>query len=61
MLRLIISTGIISPCRSVLDDLTEAGGCGLLDRLIVGEYRRAGLTTLTLDKKMAALADSRLL
>ena len=34
----------------------EAGaGCGLLDRLIADDYRRAEPTTLTLGRKMGAL------
>ena len=34
----------------------EAGaGCGLLDRLIADDYRRAELTILVLDRKMGAL------
>jgi hypothetical protein len=32
-----------------------AAGCGLLDRLIADDYRRAELTTLTLNRKMGAL------
>ena len=39
--------------------LQAKSGCGLLDRLIADDYRSAGLTTLTLDRKMAALADVR--
>ncbi|MGH8562535.1 MAG: putative toxin-antitoxin system toxin component, PIN family [Gammaproteobacteria bacterium] len=39
----------------------NATGCGVLDRLIVDDYRRADLITLTLDRKIAALADARLL
>jgi hypothetical protein len=33
--------------------------CGLLDRLIADDYRRADLITLTLDRKMASLPKSR--
>jgi len=39
--------------------LETATGCGLLDRLIADDYRRAKLTTLTLDRKMAALPQAR--
>ena len=39
--------------------LEASAGCGLLDRLIAGDYRRAELTTLTLDRKMAALLQAR--
>lgn len=35
------------------------GGCGLLDRLIAGDYRRAELVTLTLDGRMASLENAR--
>jgi len=34
-------------------------GCGLLDRLIADDYRRAEPTTLTLERKMGALAQVR--
>ena len=34
-------------------------GCGLLDRLIADDSRRAELTTLTLDRKMGALPQVR--
>lgn len=39
--------------------LEADSGCGLLDRLIADDYRRAALVTLTLDRKMAALRDVR--
>jgi hypothetical protein len=39
--------------------LEATGGCGLLDRLIADDYRRAGITTLTLDRAMGALAGAR--
>ena len=34
-------------------------GPGLFDRLIADDYSRAGIETLTLDRKMAALPDVR--
>ena len=43
----------------VLDMLDRAAGPGLLDRLIVGGYARAGLEVLTLDRKMAGLSGAR--
>ena len=46
---------------SVLELLGIDAGCGLFDRLIADEYRRAGVVTLTLDRKMAALPEARLL
>jgi predicted nucleic acid-binding protein len=39
--------------------LQATGGCGLLDRLIVQDYHQRGLTTLTQDRKMAALPQAR--
>jgi hypothetical protein len=39
--------------------LEADAGCGLLDRLIADDYRRAELTTLTLDREMAALPQAR--
>ena len=44
---------------SVLPALEASAGCGLLDRLIADDYRRAELTTLTPDRKMAALPRAR--
>jgi hypothetical protein len=39
--------------------LQADSGCGLLERLIADDYRRAELNTLTLDGKMAALPQAR--
>jgi hypothetical protein len=44
---------------NAFEALETATGAGLLDRLIADDYRRAGLVTLTLDRKMAALPDAR--
>ncbi len=57
----VLKSGLVGPLNGppVFADLQSATGCGLLDRLIADDYRRAGLTTLTLDRKMAALAEAR--
>ena len=39
--------------------LAADSGCSLLDRLITDDNRRAELTTLTLDRKMASLRQVR--
>ena len=56
-LRSVLTSGLVQPLRGqpVLDALVSRKGCGLLDRLIAGDYQSAGLTTLTLDRKMASL------
>lgn len=59
----VLKSGIVMPLNgaTVFAALEAMSGCGLLDRLIADDYRRAGLVTLTLDRKMAALPDARLL
>lgn len=55
----VLKSGLVAPLNGagVFAALLEAdAGCGLLDRLIADDYRRAELTTLTLDRKMGALA-----
>lgn len=56
-LRSVLTSGLIGPwCgEPVLDALATTRGCGLLDRLIALQYGADDLTTLTLDRKMAAL------
>jgi len=39
--------------------LEADAGCGLLDRQVADDCRPAELTTLTLDRKMAALPQAR--
>ena len=53
----VLESGLVSPANGppVIADLTTSSGCGLLDRLIVGDYTRQGLGTLTNDKRMAKL------
>ncbi len=57
----VLRSGLLSPLngQAVLAALEASGGAGLFDRLIADDYTRAGLTVLTLDRKMAALADVR--
>ena len=59
----VLSSGLIAPVNgaSVFAALQAEGGCGLLDRLIADDYRRAELDTLTLDRRMAALAGCHML
>ena len=45
--------------EATLETLRTQGGPGLIDRLIVEGYFREGLTTLTLDRRMAALTGAR--
>lgn len=60
-LATVLTSGLVAPLNGtgVIAALETAGGCGLLDRLIADDYRRAELVTLTLDHRMAALADVR--
>ena len=57
----VLSSGLVHPLdgQPVLEQLTQSEGCGLFDRLIALEYRRRGLTTLTLDLRMSRLDDVR--
>lgn len=57
----VLSSGLVAPLNgsSVFKVLEATAGCGLIDRLIAEDYSRAGLETLTLDRKMAALPDAR--
>jgi len=59
----VLRSGLVAPLngQSVFDVLAADTGCGLLDRLIAGEYARAGLVTLTLDRRMAALPGAQTL
>ena len=52
-----LTSGLVAPLngRAVLDALAASGGPGLFDRLIANDYERAGLDTLTLDRRMASL------
>jgi hypothetical protein len=58
-----LTSGLVAPLngRSVIEALAAVGGPGLFDRLIADDYSRAVLETLTLDRRMASLPESRLL
>jgi len=53
----LLQSGLVAPLngQAIIEILGEKGGCGLLDRLIVDDYRRTDLLTLTFDRKMAQL------
>ncbi|HEV2008004.1 MAG TPA: hypothetical protein VGQ88_04690, partial [Burkholderiales bacterium] len=57
----VFKSGLVAPLNGpgVYAALEAQSGCGLLDRLIADDYRRAGLITFTLDRKMAGLRDVR--
>jgi predicted nucleic acid-binding protein len=57
----VLKSGLVSPLNgnAAFAALETQTGCGLLDRLIADDYRRAELITLTLDRKMAALPQAR--
>lgn len=62
-LRAALTSGLVAPLngRVVLDALAAYGGPGLFDRLIAIDYERAGMDTLTLDRRMASLHHARLI
>jgi predicted nucleic acid-binding protein len=62
-LRSVLTSGLVAPLGGdpALDALATNHGCGLLDRLIALQYSADELTTLTLDRKMAALPNAALL
>jgi predicted nucleic acid-binding protein len=55
-LRSVLTSGLVAPFGgdAVLDALASSRGCGLLDRLTALQYGSDELSTLTLDRKMAA-------
>ena len=57
----VLSSGIVAPLngQSVILALQSRECPGLFDRLIADDYRRAGLETLTLDRRMATLPSVR--
>ena len=57
-----LTSGHVAPLngRTVLDALTASSGPGLFDRLIANDYARAGMDTLTLDRRMPSLPQARL-
>lgn len=60
-LATVLTSGLVAPLNGAgaISAIQTTTGCGLLDRLIADDYRRAELVTLTLDRKMAALPDVR--
>jgi len=60
-IRKFLTAGIVGPLNGapVLEVLTETGGAGLMDRLIIQDYRAAGLKVLTNDRKMSRIAGVR--
>lgn len=57
----VLKSGLVAPLNGagVFVALEAGAGCGLLDRLIADDYRRAELTTLTLDRRMGALPKAK--
>ena len=57
----LLRSGLVAPLngQDVMDALRASGGPGVMDRLIVDEYIRAGVDILTLDRKMATLPTVR--
>ncbi len=55
----VLQSGLVAPQGGiqVIAALKDSGGPGLFDRLIADDYSRAGLETLTLDRKMATLPE----
>jgi len=60
-LRAVLTSGLVAPLNgsAVLEALATSGGAGLFDRLIVNDYARSGLATLTLDRKMSSLPSAK--
>lgn len=60
-LRDALTSGLVAPLNgpAVIEALSASGGPGLFDRLIADDYSRAGLETLTLDRKMTTLSNVR--
>ena len=57
----VLTSGLVSPLngQAVIQALQTREGPGLFDRLIADDYSRAGLETLTLDRRMANLPNVR--
>ena len=53
----VLTSGLVAPLngQSVILALQAHGGPGLFDRLIADDYSRAGMETLTLDRRMSSL------
>lgn len=59
----VLTSGLVAPLngQAVIEALAASGSPGLFDRLIADDYARAGLETLTLDRRMASLPNVGLL
>ena len=57
----VLTSGLVAPLngQSVILALQAHGGPGLFDRLIADDYSRAGMETLTLDRRMSSLPRAR--
>ena len=57
----VLNSGLVAPLNghAVIQALQTREGPGLFDRLIADDYARAGLETLTLDRRMATLTSVR--
>ena len=57
----VLRSGLVAPLNghSVFAALEAQGGPGVFDRLISDGYSREGVQVLTLDRKMASLAEAR--
>ena len=57
----VLTSGLIAPLNGqvVIQALQTRDSPGLFDRLIADDYSRAGLETLTLDRRMASLPTVR--
>lgn len=57
----VLTSGLVAPLNghAVIQALQTREGPGLFDRLIADDYGRAGLETLTLDRRMANLPNVR--
>ncbi len=53
----VLRSGLVAPLNglAVIEALKAADGPGCFDRLIADDYRRHGLETLTLDRRMSGL------
>lgn len=57
----VLTSGLVAPLngQAVIQALQTRDGSGLFDRLIADDYSRAGLETLTLDRRMGNLPNVR--
>ena len=57
----VLTSGLVAPLngQAVIQALQTREGPGLFDRLIADDYSRAGLETLTLDRRMGNLPNVR--